>query len=320
MSELYSPIQTAVLFLVFNRPDTTKRVFEAIRQVKPPRLYVAADGPRDNHESDLGKILQVRDIVTQVDWPCDVKTLFRKNNLGCKMGVSSGISWFFEHEEQGIILEDDCLPNPDFFIFCETLLNRYAKDERVAAITGNNFQDGCRRGEASYYFSKYFHCWGWATWRRSWEYYHGDIPFWPAWSQSKNWRYKMVDPVERCYWFNIFERVHAGKFDTWDYPWTASIWYKGTLIATPNVNLVTNIGFGADSTHTRSTTSPLSNMQTYELGGIAHPLEIKQDIVADRYNFDNTFNGKSLRYPNKLFVRGKQFIGEICRLLRKELC
>ena len=180
-------MQTALLFLVFNRPDTTTQVFKKIRQAKPPRLYVASDGPRDGNSDDKKKVTKVREIATKVDWPCEVKTLFRDKNLGCKKGVSTAITWFFEHEEQGIILEDDCVPNLDFFTFCENLLQRYDKDERISTITGNNFQDGKWRGNASYYFSKYNHCWGWATWRRSWKNYDGDIKFWSKWSNSNAW-------------------------------------------------------------------------------------------------------------------------------------
>lgn len=157
------PLKTAVLFLVFNRPETTKTVFEAIRKAKPKRLYIAADGPRKHREGENEKVSSVRQIVTYVDWPCDVKTLFRDENLGCKSAVSGAITWFFNHEEEGIILEDDCLPHPDFFPFCESLLKRYANDERIWVITGNNFQNGIQRGEASYYFSRYNHVWGWAS-------------------------------------------------------------------------------------------------------------------------------------------------------------
>jgi GT2 family glycosyltransferase len=164
-------LETAILILLFNRPETTIRVFDKISQIKPQRLYIASDGPRKNFDGEKEKVKKVREIATRVDWPCEVKTLFRNENLGCKKGVSSAITWFFEQEEQGIILEDDCVPNLDFFTFCESLLDRYAEDERVSVITGNNFQNNKWRGDASYYFSKYNHCWGWASWRRSWKDY-----------------------------------------------------------------------------------------------------------------------------------------------------
>ena len=172
-------LKTAVLFLLFNRPDTTTHVFEKIRQIKPQRLYVASDGPRESYDGEIEKVIKAREIASKVDWPCELKTLFRDKNLGCKKGVSSAITWFFEHEEQGIILEDDCIPNLDFFNFCENLLIRYSRDKRIFTITGSNFQNGKWRGDASYYFSKKFHCWGWATWKRAWKLYQGDILFWP---------------------------------------------------------------------------------------------------------------------------------------------
>ena len=292
---------TPVLFLVFNRPDTTAQVFEAIRQAKPPRLYIAADGPREGREGEAECVAKVREIATAVDWPCEVKTLFRKKNLGCKYAVSGAITWFFEQEEQGIVLEDDCLPHPDFFPFAEVLLLRYANDERVSVITGVNFQNGIQRGEGSYYFSRYNHIWGWASWRRAWVKNDSNLSFWPNWRESEDWKSRFADKVEAAYWKKIFDRVYKKQFEsTWDYPWTASVWFHGGLTATPNVNLVSNIGFGPDSTHTASTNSPIAGMKTGALGEITHPAAIFPDQAADRYDFDHTFGGKSQRFPASL--------------------
>lgn len=204
-------MKSAVLFLVFNRPEPTARVFEAIRYARPPRLYVAADGPRVQREGEGELVRRVRQIATTVDWPCSVYTLFREHNLGCKRAVSEAISWFFENEEQGIILEDDCLPNPDFFSFCDVLLERYKDDPRVWMITGNNFQDGQKRGNGSYYFSRYSHIWGWATWRRAWRCYDRDLSFWPEWKSSADWLKKMPDKIERRYWDRVFDQTYNGK-------------------------------------------------------------------------------------------------------------
>lgn len=299
----HEPLQTAVLFLVFNRPDTTAQVFEAIRKAKPPRLYVAADGSRDSREGEADRVAKVREIATAVDWSCDVKTLFREKNLGCKYAVSSAITWFFEHEEQGIILEDDCLPHPDFFSFCETLLEHYVNDERVSVITGDNFQNGIKRGDGSYYFSLYNHVWGWASWRRAWQKYDGDIGFWPEWKSSKNWSNKFPDREERRYWEKIFDRMYDQLIDTWDYPWTASVWYRGGLTATPNVNLVSNIGFGLEATHTASADSPLAGMATSAIGELVHPVTIAQDQAADCYVFKNAIAGVSIRSPLNMLRR-----------------
>lgn len=303
MSEVFiphAPLQTSVLFLVFNRPDTTKQVFEAIRQAQPPRLYVAADGPRANREGEAERAEQVRKIATSVDWPCEVKTLFRNENLGCKRAVSEGIDWFFENEEQGIILEDDCLPHPDFFIFCETLLNRYVTDERVWVVTGDNFQDGQRHGSGSYYFSRYNHVWGWASWRRAWTKRDMEIQFWPEWKKSPEWKAWLPNKVENKYWADIFDQMYRNEIDTWDYPWTASVWFHGGLTATPNVNLVSNIGFGADATHTTGNSS-MSRIKTASIENVISPESIKKSDAADQYVFKNYFGGKWLAFPLKLF-------------------
>jgi hypothetical protein len=314
-------LQTPVLFLVFNRPDTTAKVFEAIRQAKPPRLYVAADGRREGREGEAERVAKVREIATDVDWPCEVKTLFREENLGCKFAVNEAITWFFKHEEQGIILEDDCLPHPTFFPFCDTLLKHYADDDRVSVITGDNFQNGIWRGDGSYYFSRYNHVWGWASWRRAWRHCDCDLSFWPDWKGSDNWHSKFPDRVERRYWEKIFDRMYAQKIDTWDYPWTASVWRYGGLTATPNVNLVSNIGFGPDSTHTRLTDSPLAGKATSTMGKLIHPEHISRDQVADRYNFDHTFGGKNQRFPASLkrlpSVVSKRVFREIGSLIAK---
>jgi len=295
-----SSLQTAVLFVVFNRPDTTARVFAAIRQARPPRLYVAADGPRETREGEAKRVARVRQIATAVDWPCEVFTLFREKNLGCKHAVSEAITWFFRKEDQGIILEDDCLPHPDFFSFCESLLIRYANDERVYAITGDNFQNGLKRGDGSYYFSRYNHVWGWASWRRAWQRYDINLSFWPEWKRSAQWFSELPDSVERRYWEKTFDRMHAQEIDTWDYQWTASIWHHGGLTATPNVNLVSNIGFGRDATHTVRTEGAMAEMPTGAIGEITHPEKVTRDFIADSYVFVNAIAGRKEKLLKKI--------------------
>jgi hypothetical protein len=317
--EPLSSLKTAVLFLVYNRPDTTAQVFAAIRKTKPQRLYVAADGPR-NLEGEAEKVAKVKEIATKVDWPCKVETLFQEKNHGCKYGPKTGISWFFQHEEQGIILEDDCVPHQDFFNYCEILLNRYVDDERVWVITGDNFQDDIQRGDGSYYFSCYNHVWGWATWRRAWQKADMDITFWPEWKKNKRWKDFWIDPAARRYWTKIFDRVYKKQLESaWDYPWTASVWYNGGLTVTPNVNLVSNIGFGPDSTHTTSADSPLEGMKTEALGIIRHPSVVTQDIAADRYVFDHAYGGRWHRFPRSLFRVPRRAATFAYRLLKRSL-
>lgn len=311
--------QSPVLFLIFNRPDKTAQVFEAIRAVCPNRLYVAADGPRPDRPGEAERCARAREIATAVDWPCEVRTLFRDANLGCKRAVSGALDWFFGEEEAGMVLEDDCLPHPDFFRFCDVLLERYAEDERVSVITGDNFQRGRRRGDASYYFSRYNHCWGWASWRRAWRLYDGELGFWPDWKTSADWRERIPDAVERRYWEGVFDRVARGEIDSWAYPWTASVWYRGGLTATPNVNLVSNIGFGSDSTHTASVDSPLAGMATAAIGELRHPESIKQVAEADRYIFDHTFDGRFRRFPGFLLHFPQCFAGAFYRRLKGSL-
>jgi len=312
-------LQTAVLFMVFNRPDTTELVFDKIRQAKPPRLYIAADGPRGEHEDEEEKVAKVREIATRINWPCEVKTLFREKNLGCKKAVSESITWFFEHEEQGIILEDDCLPHLNFFTFCETLLDRYAEDTKVSVITGNNFQNGCWRGDASYYYSKYTMCWGWATWRRTWQHYQGDLTFWPNWRRSNSWLKQTPNKNERRYWERLFEKIRAGQIDTWDIPWIASVWYYGGLTATPNMNLVSNIGFREDATHTISKNSKFSKMPVKNLGMLKHPRIVERNVEADIWTFDYHYGGKNLRFPYSWIIFPSRVIGYIYRKLKSIL-
>jgi hypothetical protein len=294
-------LKTAVLFIVFNRPDTTLKVFEAIRQVKPEKLYIAADGPRKDNHNDKESVEQVREIATKVDWPCEVKKLFREENLGCKNAVCFGIDWFFENEEHGIILEDDCVPHFEFFAFCESLLERYAKDDRIWAITGDNFQNGIMRGDGSYYFSRFNHVWGWASWRRAWVKRDMSIRFWPEWRASSEWKSWLPDKIERQYWTNIFDKMYCCEIDSWAYPWTASVWYYEGLTATPNVNLVSNIGFGPNATHTGNVNDPKSMISNKSIGFLIHPTSIEQDTDADLYVFNHIFGGKNKRFPRSLF-------------------
>ena len=291
------PLKTAVLFMVFNRPDTTKQVFEAIRQAKPPRLYVAADGPRADKTGEEEKCEQVRRIATQVDWDCEVKTLFRDKNLGCRVGVSSAVSWFFGKEEEGIILEDDCLPSQSFFWFCEELLERYRWDMRVMAISGDNFQKGSARNEFSYYFSRFNHCWGWASWRRAWVYYGKHMQLWPYIRDNGYIQDVLSDKTAVKCWSKIFETVYRNEIDTWDYQWTYTCWLQSGLTILPNVNLVSNIGFSEDATHTTDKDSAKSKIPVFNLSfPLKHPNWMIRDKRADDYTQKTISNQPNIFY------------------------
>ena len=291
---------TPVLLLAWRRPHTTQQVINAIRAVKPTRMFVACDGPNPKRPGEAAKVMATREVIErEIDWPCTIERRYSDVNQGCKVGPSSAITWFFEQVEAGIILEDDCVPHPDFFYFCSTLLDFYRDDQRVWTITGDNFQNGQRRGDVSYYFSKYNHVWGWATWRRAWFNYQAKIPFWPEWKRSEDWKNKMSNTLERRYWSRIFDRVYLEKIKTaWDYPWTASVWYQGGLTATPNSNLVSNIGFGEDGTHTKKGGSEFENMAVECLGELTNPKIVAQHEDADQYVFENLFGGKYQGWKN----------------------
>ncbi len=268
-----------VLFLVFNRPDTTARVFEAIRQARPPRLYVAADGPRPDRAGEAERCAEVRRIATAVDWPCEVRTLFRDANLGCRRAVSGAITWFFEHEPEGIILEDDCLPHPDFFRFCGELLGRYRDDGRIAVITGDNFQNEMDGYGYSYYYSIFNHCWGWASWRRAWQHYDAELATFEPTHTAPVLRRMVADPAFSDYWLKRFEQVRAGAIDSWAYIWTYSCWMRQGWTCTPRANLVTNIGFGVDATHTTKGDSAVASLP---MRGLAFPLDHPPEVVVDK--------------------------------------
>jgi hypothetical protein len=303
------PLKTAVLFLVFNRLDTTKEVFEAIRQAKPPRLYIAADGARASRVGEAATVQAVRDyVVSHIDWECEVKTLFRDKNLGCKYAVSGAITWFFENEEMGIILEDDCLPRQSFFGFCEALLERYKHDQRISQISGVNLQSDYLANDDSYYFSRINNIWGWASWRDRWQdSYDIEMKKWPRIRDEGRMADWLCSSVEEKYWTNSFEQVYIGKINTWDYQWVFGSWLQGRLSVMPRQNLISNIGFGPDATHTTEVTV-LSNLQAVEM---QFPLRHSESIFASRV--------LEMRFLEKICIvpLHRRVTNKICRLIQK---
>ncbi len=300
-------LNTAVLFLVFNRLDTTKQVFEAIRQAKPPRLYIAADGARTNKEGEAEKSQAVRDyIMSHIDWPCEVKTLFRDENLGCKYAVSGAISWFFEQEAQGIILEDDCLPSQSFFWFCEDLLNKYKDDLRVWHIAGNNFHFGWQRDkDYSYYFSYYGSIWGWASWRTRWNQYSVDMKGYDE-IKTKNYLWDVFgNQQEANFRLSNFDEIKNG-LNTWDFQWAYTRFFNSGLSIVPSANLVKNLGFGKDATHTTGD-SKWAHLTNNDLTlPLKHPLFVIRDKISDdKYaeNFTKNLFFKKLKNMLKRFIK-----------------
>lgn len=274
--------QSPILFLVFNRPDTTKRVFEAIRAAKPLKLYVAADGPRSERVGEAEVCQQVREISTAVDWQCEVITLFRDSNLGCRKAVSEAITWFFNLEEEGIILEDDCLPHPDFFLFCDQLLERYRHIDKVMHISGAMFMPNGKHNYArsDYYFSHLPHIWGWASWRRAWAHYDVELKTMQKY-QHEGQTFPFRSRLERQSFWPLFLNILEGQ-DTWDYQWLYTVLEQQGLCIHPVVNLVSNIGFGKEGTHAVVTDHPLANLPVYPLKWpLQHPKAAQLDVAAD---------------------------------------
>jgi hypothetical protein len=264
-----------ILFIVFNRFDSMKRVFEKIREFAPSRLYIAADGPRKNRPEEQAVCEKIRSyVLDSIDWPCAVFTLFRSENLGCGSAVSKAITWFFSHEADGIILEDDCIPAKSFFYYCEELLEKYKNDERIYHIAGNNPLIESPVGRNSYYFARVQHCWGWASWRRAWAKYDFDMGDFDEGSARKILEklFGQADVID--YWLNIFCRMKTHEIDTWDYQWTYTIFMNYGMCINPTKNLISNIGFGVDATHTVNQ-SDMENQTRYELEGLIHPTKMK---------------------------------------------
>lgn len=282
-------LNTPVAFITFNRPQVTERVFSRIRQMRPPKLFLISDGPRLGRADDVDLVKTTRAIVQDVDWDCEVFVNFSEINLGCRKRVSSGIDWVFENVEAAIILEDDCLPTPDFFQFCEEMLEFYKNQTNVGMISGDNFQFNKTIESNSYYFSRYCHIWGWATWRRAWQKYDVSMSDWPQ-LRAENWLEKiLISPSSARHWKKSFDEVYENCLDTWDHQWSFACWKNNMLAVMPNVNLISNIGFGDGATHTKGN-SIYSNMTTGIFRfPVDHPDAIKINIDADIYTEKNMF-------------------------------
>ncbi len=285
-----SAFKTPLLFIIFNRPDTTFRVFEKIKELKPAKLYVVADGARKDKNNEEVLCTETRKVIDLIDWECEVFKNYSDTNLGCKKRVSSGIDWFFENEEQGIILEDDCLPDLTFFKFCEETLEKYKDNERIGMISGDNFQFGKVKNEYSYYFSRYSHIWGWATWRRAWSKYDVNISNWPQVKKEKRLEQVFESKKDILYWSTIFDDVYADKINTWDYQWTYACFMNNYLSIMPSINLISNIGFGdTQSTHTKRT-SKFANMSTSPIQfPLSHPFKIEKNVESDKITQRNNY-------------------------------
>ncbi|HWK45056.1 MAG TPA: hypothetical protein VNT30_10060 [Stellaceae bacterium] len=276
-------MKAAVTLIIFNRPDTTRLVFDAIAKAKPKKLLVIADGPRPDRPGEAERCAAARAIIGTVDWDCEILTNFSDINLGCRRRVASGLDWVFSQVEDSIILEDDCLPHPDFFSFCDALLDRYREDGRVMAIGGANLTADRHWGGGSYYFSRYCHIWGWASWRRAWRHYDVEMAALPDFLERQHEHFPA--PAEAQYWSDLFRATRDGLIDTWDYQWQFTILRQQGLTIVPNANLVSNIGFGPDATHTKDTGGRGAVVPVHALGALRHPSEIAYNRLADQHFF-----------------------------------
>ena len=292
-----SPLKTAVLLLVFNRLDVAQKVFEEIRKAKPPKLYIASDGARLEKEGEKKDVESVREfILTNIDWECEVKTLFRKKNLGCKIAVSEAINWFFENEEMGIILEDDCLPSQGFFWFCEELLERYKNDTRVMLISGYNKQNVWNYELYDYFFSNFGGIWGWASWKRAWQSYDINMFLLAEFSKGKYFDYLLGNKLGLTRRRQM-ENVLTNKIDSWAYQWGFTRHVNSGLACVPSKNLIQNIGTGKKATHTHEINDIV------ERHDITLPIKNNKIIVADG-KYDKLFH-HSLSIYERLFRKIK---------------
>lgn len=287
-----------ILFLIFNRPEETSKVFEEIRKIKPAKLYIAADGPRLGKESDIVNCKKTRTIVNNIDWECQTFTLFRDTNLGCGKAVSSSISWFFNQEEEGIVIEDDCLPHQDFFYYCRDLLSKYRNSDKVMFIGGTNYQQIENQHNNSYYYSTFSHVWGWASWARVWKQYDLDLKRYPKnnFKEILTETFKYNDLIK--YWMQCYAVINRRLIDTWDYQLSISILYNKGLCIIPSKNLVSNIGFTTNSTHTNIANSNLSLMST-------------SSILPIEYNENQSVNWELDIYYYNTYLKDKRSFFEI---------
>ena len=274
---------SAVLFIVFNRPETTAQVFEAIRQAKPPRLYVAADGPRKGEIREEELIAKVREIATRIDWPCELNTLYHEKNLGAQYGPKMAIDWFFENEEQGIILEDDCLPSSSFFGFCDILLIKYKENKNIKTISGYNHFPV--HGSSSYYFCKQPGIWGWASWKDRWEEYVSN----PIISNSS--LLDLPSSLMQDYWRSIFVGFVEDR-TYWDYQLTCLIMRSRGFSIRPLENLVQNIGHGVGATHTKLKNAKVSNNFARDIDlEVLDSIDLEASVDEDLLHYMNRFDG-----------------------------
>jgi len=305
----------AVLVLGFNRPDKLEQIFRAAQAAGVTRLYVSLDGARPDRPTDQERCIAAKKLAQGQTWAKRLEINASEENLGCGLGVSRGISWFFSFEEEGIILEDDCLPALSFFPFASEMLDRFRSDERIMMISGTNLSGAegnisAPSHEYSYFYSRHGSIWGWATWRRAWQQYDISMPTWPAAKQTGLLHALFSNMNWRLYWQRKFDGMHRGRRDTWDFAWLYTYWSQHALAVIPATNQITNIGYGPDATHTNSGGDPFLGLSSEPL---AFPLRHPPLIFSDQA-YDDLLRG--ILCPGKWrrrFRRWSKFLGSHSR-------
>lgn len=277
-------METPVVLIIFNRPQLTKSVFEAIRAARPANLLVVADGPRPDRQDESQRCAEARAVIDTVDWPCTVHKNYSGVNLGCKQRIVSGLTWAFDLFEEAIVLEDDVIPDASFFPYCQELLQRYRHDERVGMINGGHYLSEPLAIDGSYYFSRFGHVWGWGSWRRVWEKYDPDLLLWPE--KRRGWLDRHFGNVEvASFWSRIFEKMYRKQIDTWDYQLNFCLWNHGMCAIAPGVNMVRNLGFGPDATHTKEPSQGSAMTAQTMKFPLVHPEEVVICQAADEMEY-----------------------------------
>ncbi|MEW4983210.1 MAG: glycosyltransferase family 2 protein [Cycloclasticus sp.] len=308
--------EVPISFHIFNRPEVTKIVFDEIRKIKPKKLFITADGARRGNPDDEAKCQKTREIVSKIDWDCDLYKNFSDTNKGSFKSTSEGITWVFSHVDRAIILEDDCIPHCSFFTFCSELLEYYEKDTRIALISGNNFQLGTNKTKESYYFSRYTHIWGWATWKRTWEQVDFSMKAWPEYKEINGLRSSFFNKKEIGHWRGIYQEMFDKKRRLhWDYLLSLASYMNNTVTILPNVNLVSNVGFGPDASNCKVK----GRFQSLEVKGLSFPLKhpnfVCTFVDADDFTEKNIFSGTKSPWLNLVL----KFIPNILYLKLRKL-
>ncbi len=297
-----------ILLITFNRPANAQKVFAAIKSMRPSKLYIFSDAPREGNEEDKSNVEECRNLLTEIDWDCDVQKKFESKNLGCGRGVCSAISWAFESTEKLIILEDDCIPHSSFFPFCKYMLDKYEKAEKVMHIAGTRWNDELNSGEGDHFFSRIGHIWGWATWKRAWKLYDYNLTTLKKKVDRELLKKGLNGRIQAQYWLDCFFHVykHNGSklINTWDYQWQYTLFKNEGLAVVPNVNLVSNIGL--QGVHTNASDNDKLSYNKHTLNWTSKGTVIKKIEACD--DFDNYHINKHFMRNMKPFKRVQLYL------------